>query len=57
MTMVSGTVTYPLDTVLRRLMVDSGRPPEFKQFKGTMHAITSIYKKGGIRSFYRVDRN
>lgn len=35
-------------------MVDSGRPPELKQFKGTVHAISTIYKQGGILSFYKV---
>lgn len=53
-TVVSGTVSYPWDTVLRRMMVDSGRPKHLKQFHNSMHAIHLIYKQGGIPAFYKV---
>lgn len=53
-TVLSGTVSYPWDTVLRRMMVDSGRPKHMKQFHSSRHAVETIYRQGGIRAFYKV---
>lgn len=53
-TIISGTLSYPWDTVLRRMMVDSGRPKHLKRFDSSRHAIEMIYSQGGIKAFYKV---
>lgn len=36
------------------MMFDSARPKELQLFRNTRHAIMTLYKTGGIRSFYKV---
>lgn len=47
----SGTLTYPIDTVKRRLMMQNGL--ERNLYKGTIHCFTQIYKDEGRKAFYR----
>lgn len=56
MTILAGTISYPWDTAVRRIMVDSGRPDHLKQFKGSWDAVVSIYRQGGFIAFYRVKK-
>jgi solute carrier family 25 (adenine nucleotide translocator) protein 4/5/6/31 len=47
---VSGAVSYPLDTVRRRMMMTSG---EAVKFSGTLSCVHKIYAEGGFRGFFR----
>ena len=44
-------IAYPTDTVKRQLMLQSGR--EKVQYKGTIDCILDIWRKQGIRGFWR----
>jgi len=50
-TTVSGLVSYPLDTIRRRLMMQSGRKDVL--YKGTVDCIIKVYKEKGLRAFYK----
>jgi len=50
-TFTSGAISYPLDTVRRRLMMQSGRSEIL--YKGAFDCISKIYKNEGGRGFYR----
>ncbi|CAH0564381.1 unnamed protein product [Brassicogethes aeneus] len=52
-TIVSSFTSYPLDTIGRRLMLDSARPAKFKQFKNARDAMFKMHEKHGITSFYK----
>ncbi|KAF2887185.1 hypothetical protein ILUMI_18988 [Ignelater luminosus] len=52
-TCISGICTYPLDTVARRLMLDSGRPKELRLFSSSWGAFKTLYKAEGFFTFYR----
>lgn len=47
---VSGALSYPLDTVRRRMMMTSG---EKVKFKGSWECIGKIWSEGGWRAFFR----
>ncbi|CAD6188755.1 unnamed protein product [Caenorhabditis auriculariae] len=47
----SGMMCYPLDTVRRSLMLQSGR--EVKKYSGTMDCWKKIYQSNGLQGFYR----
>jgi len=48
---VSGLMSYPLDTVRRRLMMQSGRKELL--YNGTMDCVRKIYKNEGGRAFFK----
>jgi len=48
---VSGLMSYPLDTVRRRLMMQSGRKDVM--YTGTMDCFRKIYQKEGGRAFFK----
>ena len=48
---VSGLASYPLDTVRRRLMMQSGRADVL--YKGTIDCFRKIYQKEGGRGFFK----
>lgn len=50
-TMVSETVNYPLDTVRRRMMMNSGL--EKKLYRNTFDCFRQISSKEGINAFYK----
>jgi solute carrier family 25 (adenine nucleotide translocator) protein 4/5/6/31 len=51
-TLTSGIATYPLDTVRRRLMMQSGRKDVL--YSGTLDCFRKMYRnEGGIRSFFK----
>lgn len=50
-TTVSGLTSYPLDTVRRRLMMQSGRKQMI--YKGTIDCIRKIYAEKGLKAFYK----
>lgn len=50
-TALSGLVSYPLDTVRRRLMMQSGRKEVM--YTGTMDCFAKIYKNEGGKAFFK----
>jgi len=50
-TSVSGLISYPLDTVRRRLMMQSGRKDIL--YKGTIDCFKKIYEKEGGKAFFK----
>jgi len=50
-TVSAGVVSYPLDTVRRRLMMDSGRAE--KMYNGTVHCFQRILRDEGARAFFK----
>lgn len=52
-TVSAGVVSYPLDTVRRRLMMQSGRAKEDLMYTGTMDCIKKIYSDEGGKAFFK----
>ncbi len=50
-TVLAGIISYPLDTVRRRMMMDSGRKE--KMYNNTTHCFTKILKDEGPRAFFK----
>ena len=50
-TVGAGVISYPLDTVRRRLMMDSGRAE--KMYNGTMDCFAKIARDEGPRAFFK----
>lgn len=52
-TTVAGIVSYPFDTVRRRMMMQSGRKKADVVYKNTMHCWGVIYKSEGGAAFFK----
>jgi len=52
-TAVAGVVSYPFDTVRRRMMMQSGRKDKPKEYKGTMDCWYKIAKNEGAGAFFK----
>merc|ERR1711934_373896 len=52
-TVSAGILSYPLDTVRRRLMMQSGRPAEEMVYKGTMDCFAVIAREEGVGAFFK----
>lgn len=52
-TTVAGIVSYPFDTVRRRMMMQSGRAKSEIMYKSTMHCWGKIYKVEGGSAFFK----
>jgi len=52
-TTVAGIVSYPFDTVRRRMMMQSGRSKADIVYKNTLHAWSVIYKVEGTAAFFK----
>ncbi|GLV42778.1 stress-sensitive B [Carabus blaptoides fortunei] len=52
-TTVAGIVSYPFDTVRRRMMMQSGRAKSEIMYKNTMHCWAKIYKVEGGSAFFK----
>jgi solute carrier family 25 (adenine nucleotide translocator) protein 4/5/6/31 len=52
-TTVSGIVSYPFDTVRRRMMMQSGRAKSEIMYKNTIDCWAKIYKAEGGRAFFK----
>lgn len=50
---LSGIISYPLDTVRRRLMMQSGKKGGEVQYKGTVDCFGKIYAKEGFGGFFK----
>lgn len=52
-TTVSGVISYPFDTVRRRIMMQSGRPMNERPYKNTLHCWAKIAKDEGPGAFFK----
>jgi solute carrier family 25 (mitochondrial adenine nucleotide translocator), member 4/5/6/31 len=53
-TVFAGIVSYPLDTVRRRLMMTAGKTGKDKMYDGTLDCFRKIYaNEGGVRPFFK----
>jgi len=52
-TVAAGIVSYPLDTVRRRLMMTAGKTGADKMYDGTMDCFRKIYKDEGGKAFFK----
>jgi solute carrier family 25 (adenine nucleotide translocator) protein 4/5/6/31 len=52
-TTVSGVISYPFDTVRRRLMMQSGLSAEKRMYNGTIDCWGKIYKNEGGGAFFK----
>lgn len=52
-TTVAGIVSYPFDTVRRRMMMQSGRAKSEILYKSTLHCWATIYKTEGGNAFFK----
>ncbi|XP_068621139.1 ADP,ATP carrier protein isoform X2 [Battus philenor] len=52
-TTVAGICSYPLDTVRRRMMMQSGRPMNERQYKSTAHCWAKILSTEGPGAFFK----
>jgi solute carrier family 25 (adenine nucleotide translocator) protein 4/5/6/31 len=52
-TVLSGVASYPLDTVRRRLMMQSGRSGADIMYTGTMDCFRKILKNEGAKAFFK----
>jgi len=52
-TVTSGIISYPLDTVRRRLMMMSGKTGKDKLYDGTMDCFAKILKQEGPAAFFK----
>ncbi len=52
-TTVSGIVSYPFDTVRRRMMMQSGLPVNERMYKSTVHCWATIAKTEGSKAFFK----
>jgi len=52
-TTVSGIISYPFDTVRRRMMMQSGRAVADRQYKNTLHCWAKIAKDEGGKAFFK----
>ena len=52
-TVTAGVISYPLDTVRRRLMMQSGKPVEEMAYKGTMDCFKVIAQEEGVKAFFK----
>ena len=51
-TILSALVSYPIDTVRKRMMMMSGKNYQDRQYKGTVDCFVKIYKNEGMLSFF-----
>jgi len=50
---LSGFVTYPFDTVRRRLQMEAEKPADQKLYKGAMHCFSRILKDEGSKALFK----
>ena len=51
--LISENISYPIDTIRRRLMVESGKSIDDKKFVNAWDCINYIYKENGFKGFYK----
>lgn len=53
MTTIAGITSYPLDTVRRRMMMQSGKPLHERPYKSTAHCWATILANEGPTAFFK----
>ena len=48
----AGTLSYPFDSVRRRMMMQAGMPTAQRPYRNSIDCIASVYGKEGLRGFY-----
>lgn len=49
---VAGTICYPIDSVRRRLMMQAGLPIDKRQYRNSIHCFRKVIDTEGARGFY-----
>lgn len=52
-TTVSGIISYPFDTVRRRMMMQSGVAAEQRMYRSTIHCWGKIAREEGSKAFFK----
>jgi len=52
-TTFAGIMSYPFDTVRRRMMMQSGRAAEQRMYKSTLDCWSKLYKNEGTSAFFK----
>ena len=52
-TNAAGVLSYPFDTVRRRLQMESEKPMDQRIYKGTLHCVKHIVQNEGIQGLYK----
>jgi len=50
--LTAGTISYPLDSIRRRMMMQAGRPAADRLYRHSWHCFTTVLKQEGVRGFY-----
>jgi len=50
--LTAGTISYPLDSVRRRLMMQAGKPQSERKYRHSMHCIRLVLQQEGLRGFF-----
>jgi len=50
---MAGIISYPFDTVRRRMMMQSGRKKEDRMYKNTLHCWVKITRTEGPTAFFK----
>jgi solute carrier family 25 (mitochondrial adenine nucleotide translocator), member 4/5/6/31 len=50
--LVAGTLTYPFDSVSRRLMMEAGLLESQRSYRNSIHCTLAIWSTEGLRGFY-----
>ncbi|KAK5641657.1 hypothetical protein RI129_010204 [Pyrocoelia pectoralis] len=52
-TLASGIISYPFDTIGRSMMMEVGKPINQRKFVSVRNAVDSVYRRSGISGFYK----
>lgn len=52
-TICSGLMFYPLDTIRRRIMIETGKSEESKKYKNAIDCMKKMYKQESFKGFYK----
>jgi solute carrier family 25 (mitochondrial adenine nucleotide translocator), member 4/5/6/31 len=50
--LTAGTLSYPFDSVRRRMMMQAGMSRQERVYRNSIHCIATVYGKEGVRGFY-----
>ena len=50
--LIAGTICYPIDSVRRRMMMQAGLPMNHRQYSGSLHCFRAVWAQEGLRGFY-----
>lgn len=48
----AGTLSYPFDSVRRRMMMQAGMPLDQRLYRNSLHCIATVYSREGLLGFY-----